>query len=99
MACHKNIENITNGFWLKRTRAEREIRDCTATWVVEGVSVRNLTPSEMIDAMNKRSQEMDRTAGPLPGAEIHGFHRSPRANMEHRLIMAAFSFAAGQPGY
>jgi hypothetical protein len=104
MRIHR-IENVTNGYWLKRNRAEREIRDCTAAWVETGVSIRNLTPAEMVEAMNIRAQERDRLAQPLPDAEIRGFHFLPSvsgikgSSMEPRLIRAALGFAAGNAGF
>ena len=104
MASHKSIYNESNGFWMKRGRAEREI-GCSVVWVVEGVSVRNMTPLEIYEAMNARAAEIELHSSPLPLPEIRGFQFMPSltgllaSKLEHRLIIAAKNFAAGMPGY
>jgi hypothetical protein len=94
MASHAKILNLTNGFSYRRTRAERAIRECSAEWVVRGVSIRSLTIAESIAARNKES----RLREPLPLAEICGLVFSPPVSGIHatrregRLMWAAHDF-------
>lgn len=107
MGHHLRILNETNGYRLKRGRAEREIKDCTATWVIPGVSIRNLTRAEMLQAMLDRPDQDDyqNWDGPLRRAELLGVRYQPSptgaltTKLEGRLVRAAKQFALGHAGF
>jgi hypothetical protein len=73
MTKNKRIFNVSRGYSLKRGAAERAIHECSAVWVEEGVSIRNLTLAESIAARNDQA----RHAEPLPFAEIPGLRFEP----------------------
>jgi hypothetical protein len=73
MTKNKRIFNVSRGYSLKRGAAERAIQECSAAWVEEGVSIRNLTLAESIAARNEQA----RHAEPLPFAEIPGLRFEP----------------------
>lgn len=68
--------------------------NCAATWVDEGVSIRNLTLPESIAARNEQA----RLREPLEFAEIHGLRFDPPASgvsatrREGKLLWAAHDF-------
>lgn len=76
MTKNKRIFNISRGYSLKRGAAERAISECSAAWVEEGVSIRNLTLAESIAARNEQA----RVAEPLPFAEIPGLRFEPTSS-------------------
>lgn len=67
------VLNLTNGYWYKRSRAERAVHECAVAWVEHGVSVRSLTLAEAIVA---RKQQI-KASEPLPCAEIPGLKYEP----------------------
>ena len=89
------VFNVTRGYSMKRGAAEKAIRECAATWVEEGVSIRNLTLAESIKARNEQA----RLREPLPYAEIHGLRFDPPASGvsatrgEGKLLWEAHQFA------
>ena len=110
MACNHRILNVTNSFRMKRTRAEREIEECSVAWVEVGVSVRNLTYAEAIVARREQvkvSVKLALLREPLPSAEIPdvlyepSFYGTLATRSESRLIREANYFvmecAAGLP--
>lgn len=96
MASNARIVNISNGFRLKRSHADRAIRNCAAAWVEMGVSIRSLTLAESIDA--RKHQAVLRE--PLPFAEIHGLRFEPpssgvaAARAGYHMVREAVDFAA-----
>lgn len=86
----KTILNVTRGFYMKRSRAERAItEECACAWVEYGVSVRDLTLAESIKARNEQAALRE----PLAYAELPGIVYSGPTN--YALIRAAHEFAAG----
>lgn len=75
MASCKRVHNVTRDFYWKKSKAERAIEECSAAWVVPGVSVRDLTVQESIAARNEQA----RLAEPLALAELHGLTFEPPA--------------------
>lgn len=68
MAQTPRVFNITRGFHLKRSQAERAIENCACVWIEYGVSVRDLTLAESIQVRNEQA----RVREPLAQAEIPG---------------------------
>jgi len=62
------ILNITRGFRLKPSQALRAIENCSCVWVEVGISVRDLTLAESIQARNVQAKQRE----PLAHAEIPG---------------------------
>lgn len=73
MPSHVRIINLTNGFRYKRGQVERAIENCSAEWVEQGVSIRNLNPIESTAARNARAKILE----PMPYAEIPGVRFDP----------------------
>jgi|GEM_PF-5964028 len=73
MTKNKRIFNVSRGYSLKRGAAEKAIHECSAVWVEEGVSIRNLTLAESIAARNEQAKHVE----PLPWAEIPGLRFEP----------------------
>ena len=98
MASHFRVVNLSNGFRLKRSQAARAIENCSAKWVVPGVSIRSLTVAEAIQARNVQAKLRE----PLPYKEIHGlrYEPSPRgveaSRREGLLVFQAHQFVAEQ---
>lgn len=69
--------------------------NCAAIWVEEGVSIRNMTVAESINARNGQA----RLREPLAYAEIHGLRFDPPASgvaatrAEGKLTWEAHQFA------
>ena len=68
MSQSPRILNITRKFHLKPSQARRAIENCSAEWVQEGISIRDLTLAESIEKRNEQARERE----PLPQAEIPG---------------------------
>jgi hypothetical protein len=82
------IFNITRKFYLKRSQVERAIENCAMCWIEFGVSVRDLTIAEAINARNQQAanrEPLERTE--LPNVVFKGPKPSSRD-----LIHAAHSF-------
>ena len=68
MSKDPRILNITRGFRLKRSQAERAVNEGACVWVEYGVSVRNATLQESIAMRNFQAQHRE----PIASAEIPG---------------------------
>ena len=94
MTKNHRVLNVTRGYSMKRGAAEKAIRECSATWVEYGISVRNLTIAEAITARNEQA----RLREPLAFAEVHGLRFDPPASgiaatkREGKLLWAAHDF-------
>jgi hypothetical protein len=94
MTNNHRVLNVTRGYHLKRTHAERAIDACSAVWVEYGVSIRNLTLAESIAARNDQARRRE----PLPFAEIHGLKYEPcvsgisATGREGKLLWEAHDF-------
>lgn len=66
------------GFTLKFNQAVRGIENCALAWIEEGISVRDLTPAEAIQARNKQAEEREL----LPLAELPGIRYKPQPKDE-----------------
>lgn len=86
MAFPKRVLNITSGWKLKQNQAVRAVESCSAAWVEEGVSIRNLTLAESIAKRNEqaklRDPEPDNQREPGSFAEIRGIVFRPPAGWE-----------------
>lgn len=97
MAPDTRILNITRKFRLKRNQALRAIENCACAWVEEGVSIRDLTLGESIQARNLQARERE----PLPMSEIPGLtFQPPMSEISHSreyfdLTQQANQFCAG----
>lgn len=80
------ILNITRGFRLKPSQAYRAIENCACEWVDIGVSVRDLTLAESIQARNVQAKDRE----PLANAEIPGIMFDGKRNLD--LVRAAHEF-------
>lgn len=95
MTKNRRVFNVTRGFSLKRSRAERAILECSAEWVEYGVSIRSLTLAESIAARNEQA----RLREPLAFAEVFGLRYDPcptgteATRRESLLIREAREFA------
>lgn len=87
MSKDPRILNITRGFRLKWKQAERAIENCACVWVEPGVSVRNLSLAESIEARHLRAKQQE----PLPIAELPGLRYDHPQRFD--LIRAAQQFA------
>jgi hypothetical protein len=67
------VINLTHGMRLKFSQASRAVENCTLTWVEYGVSVRNLTLAEAIQARVQQAKIRE----PLPYSEVHGLRFEP----------------------
>jgi hypothetical protein len=82
------ILNITRGFRMKRSQVDRAIANCAVCWVEVGISVRNLTLVESIQAR----AEQDKVYEPLDTAELPNLvFKGPKPSSRD-LIHAAHSF-------
>jgi hypothetical protein len=95
MIPNRRIWHETYQCWWKRSRAERAVLNCAATWTQDGVSLRSLTVAEAIAARNEQARRRE----PLPFAEIHGLRFDPPASgisatrREGKLQWEAHNFA------
>lgn len=91
------IQNITTGYWLRPSHADRAIAECSACWVEYGKTIRNLTLTESIAARNEQARMRE----PLEMAELHGVRYEPaegfneQHNRGRQLAFEANKFAAG----
>lgn len=89
------ILNLTRGFHLKRSQAERAIENCAAVWVEEGKTIRDVTLAEAIALRNRQTKARE----PLAFSEIHGLRFQPPATdtldpqAKRELIQSANWFA------
>jgi hypothetical protein len=96
MSQDPRILNVTRNFRLKRSQAERAVREGACVWVEYGVSVRSATIAESIAYRNEQA----RVREPLANAEIPGlvFEIPPSAVLDLRkrldLIRAANDFVS-----
>lgn len=67
------VFNITRGYALKHKAALRGIENCAWAWVEFGISVRDLTITEQIQARNEQAKNRE----PLAMAEIPGVIYEP----------------------
>jgi hypothetical protein len=94
MAKSPRILNITRGFHLKHSQAQRAVDAAACEWVEFGVSIRNLSLTESIAKRNQQAAERD----PLAEAEISGLifqlpeRYSARNREESRLAWEANRF-------
>lgn len=101
MAARKDVYNITRGFWMKRSQAEKAIRECSMAWDEEGSTVRSLSLQEAYDARVAQAARREQLATPLPYGELPGFLFQPpvsgtiAARASRRLMWEAHKFAAG----
>lgn len=95
MIMNRRIWHETYQCWWKLERAERAMYNCAATWLEDGVSIRNLTIAEAIKARNEQARMRE----PLAYAEIHGLRFDPPASGvaatrgEGKLMWEAHQFA------
>jgi hypothetical protein len=82
------ILHIDRGFMLKRSQADRAIESCACAWVIPGVSVRQLTLAEAIQARNVQAKQRE----PLATAEIPGIAYDRPTDWS--LVQAANDFVA-----
>ncbi len=98
MTNNTRVYNVTRGFTMKHKQALRAVEECAAAWVVEGVSVRDLTLYESIAA---RMQQV-RRCEPLALAELPGLRfdapegEKAMAADTRRLVAAANRLVLGQ---
>jgi hypothetical protein len=91
MTNNARITNLSRGFSLKHKQAERAVENCAAAWVEYGVSIRDLTFAEAVQARNTQASNRE----PLPVAEIPGIKVTGiDAYTEMRLAWDANIFAA-----
>lgn len=90
------VFNVTKGCYRRYKDAVKAIQEhCSACWVEEGVSIRDLTPQEAIQARNEQA----RLREPLPYKEIHGLRYEPSVHgveasrREGQLVWQAHQFA------
>jgi hypothetical protein len=67
------VLNVTRGFRLRLNQASKAVENCACAWVEPGVSIRDLTLAEAIQARVQQAQ----TREPLPYAEVHGLRFDP----------------------
>lgn len=97
MASSPRILNISNGHRLKRGKVARLFEQCLCAWVEEAISIRNLSPAEIVTARGEQA----RLREPLAYAEVHGLRFEPPASgiaatrQEGKLIWQAHDFALG----
>lgn len=89
MAQDLRVLNITRGFRLKHSQAYRGIENCAFKWVEVGVSVRDLTLEEAMQARKEQAKMRE----PLPWAEIPGLSFNGPLPVRNDLIRAAHEFA------
>ena len=80
MSQSPRILNLSRKFHLKPSQAQRAIENCSAEWVEENMSIRDLTLAESIEKRNQQAKQRE----PLPQAEIPGL-------MYHQPASAALS--------
>jgi hypothetical protein len=68
-----SVLNITRGFHLRLNQASKAVDNCACAWVEYGVSVRNLTLAEAIQARVQQAKIRE----PLPYSEVHGLRFDP----------------------
>ena len=68
MSNNKRVLNITRDFTIKHKQACKAIENCSMAWVEYGISVRDLTIKESIEARMKQKTPIES----LPYAEIPG---------------------------
>ena|ERR1700748_2850071 len=73
MASHSKIHNISSNRYIKKSQAFGRIEQCISDWVEYGVSIRDLTLAEAIQARSQQAKDRE----PLPLAEIHGLKYEP----------------------
>lgn len=102
MAIRRRIEDLSRpGYYENRNTALLMIRDCSAVWVEEGISIRRLDAREIYDARVAQSARREQLATPLPYGELPGFLFQPpvsgtiAARASRRLMWEAHKFAAG----
>lgn len=76
MTQNHRVFNVTRGYALKHKAALRGIENCACAWVEFGVSVRDLTIAEAIQARNEQA----RVREPLAFAELPGVVYEPSKN-------------------
>lgn len=76
MTQNARVFNVTRGYALKHKAALRGIENCAWAWVEFGVSVRDLTITEQIQARNEQAKNRE----PLAMAEIPGVSFEQPAN-------------------
>ena len=70
------VFNVTRGYALKHKSALKAIENCACAWVEFGVSVRDLTIAEAIQARNEHAAKRE----PLAFAELPGVVYEPTAS-------------------
>ena len=68
MTNNARVYNESRKFHMKHKQALKAIEACSAAWVEYGVSIRDLTIAEAIQARNTQAQH----AEPAPNAELPG---------------------------
>ncbi len=68
MTNNARVYNVSRKFNMKHKQALKAIENCACTWVEYGVSVRDLTIAEAIQARNVQAAIRE----PAPNAEIPG---------------------------
>jgi hypothetical protein len=68
MSQDTRVFNLTRKFRMKRSQALRAIENCACAWVEYGVSVRDLSLREAINARNSQARQRE----PLPNPELPG---------------------------
>ena len=92
------VSNISNGSRLKLRQARKAVGNCNVAWVEYGVSIRNLTLAESIQARVQQAKMRE----PLPYAEVHGLRFDPPvgkagAEWQSRLLAYEASVFAASP--
>lgn len=95
MSGNSRVQNLSRGYSMKFRQALKAIEACACAWVEYGVSVRDLSVAEAIQARIEQAAMRE----PLPLAEIPGLKFELPANMasvgaERALAWEAGKFAA-----
>lgn len=96
MSGNSRVQNLSRGYSMKFRQAEKAVVAGACAWVKYGVSVRDLSVAEAIQARNEQAAKRE----PLPFAEIHGLRYEPAAKdragyqAERKLAWRASVFAA-----
>lgn len=98
MGSNTHVYNQTRRFHMRHSQAAKAVDACACAWVQFGVSVRDLTLAEAIQARFKQAALRE----PLPFAELPGLHYEPALGREElartQCVVAreAASFANAQ---
>lgn len=78
MGSNTRVSNLTRGYTLKFSQARRAVENCAAAWVEYGVSIRDLTLQESIQARAAQEKMYE----PLPLSELRNIIYRPALGNE-----------------